>query len=317
MGKRNIVWNDYISCRERFADFYNGVVFHGKQIVCAGDLTDLNAKLWRRQRAKDSYHEYIRDVVKLWNYRGRKYILGLEPEESPHNALPVKYMNYESIEYDRQYKEILQNHRRKRDLSSGEYLSGFSETDRLMPVVSLSVYLGEKAWAGPACLSEMFGTAEESIEIRENLVPLWNEFHVNRIDVHELEPGDVFRTDLREVFSFLKYQGDKEKLRRYVEENERFQHLEEDAYDVLSLYGESEKLAQRKEKYRTKEGMNMCTALRELEEDAREEGRVEGRDAMNRLIIYLMDEGRIDDLRRASRDMPYQENLMREYGIQG
>lgn len=101
LGKKNIVWNDYISQEDRFADFFNGVVFHGDQVVFPEDLVSLDSKLWRRQPDKNSYNEYIRDTVKLWQYGDKKYILSLEPEDSPHHALPVKYMNYESVQYDR------------------------------------------------------------------------------------------------------------------------------------------------------------------------------------------------------------------------
>ena len=111
-------------------------------------LSILDTKLWRRQQNKLSYHEYIRDTVKLWEYEGKKFILGLEPEESLHYALPVKYMNYESLEYDRQYKEILKKYRERRDLASAEYLSGYAVSDRLMPIVTIGIYLGEKPWSG-------------------------------------------------------------------------------------------------------------------------------------------------------------------------
>lgn len=120
LGKKNIVWNDYISQNERFADFFNGVVFHGHQVVLSEDLTPLDSKLWRREQEKNSYNEYIRDTVKLWKHRDKKYILSLEPEESPHYALPVKYMNYESVQYDRQYKESMKAHRKSRDLCPDE-----------------------------------------------------------------------------------------------------------------------------------------------------------------------------------------------------
>lgn len=60
--------------------------------------------VWGRQPDKNSYNEFIRDTVKLWQHEDEKYILSLEPEDSPHYALPVKYMNYESVQYDRQYK---------------------------------------------------------------------------------------------------------------------------------------------------------------------------------------------------------------------
>ncbi len=74
---------------------------------------------------------------------GKKFILGLEPEESLQYALPVKHINYESLEYDRQYKEILKKHRERRDLASAEYLSGYAASDRLMPIVTIGIYLGE------------------------------------------------------------------------------------------------------------------------------------------------------------------------------
>ena len=93
MGKKNIVWNDYISQNERFADFFNGVVFAGEEVVRPDTLTAVDTKLWRRKSEKDSYHEYIRDTAKRWKYREKTFILCLGLEESPHNALPVKYMN--------------------------------------------------------------------------------------------------------------------------------------------------------------------------------------------------------------------------------
>ena len=118
---------------------YNGILFQGEQLVLPENLQTRDTKLWRREQDKNSYHEYIRGTVKLWEYEGKRYILSLEPEESPHYALPVKYMNYESLEYDRQYKEFQKRHRERCDLTSAEYLSGYAESDRLMPIVTLGI----------------------------------------------------------------------------------------------------------------------------------------------------------------------------------
>lgn len=175
---------------------------------------------------------------------------------------------------------------------------------------------------------------EIPLEIQEDIASFCNKFRVNLLDIHSLETSDIFRTDLQEVFGFLKCQGDKEKLRQYVEENEAFRHMREDAFDVLCLYGEGRELAIRKEEYRTKEGMNMCTALRELKEEGREEGRAEvraemctalkelreegralERAAINKLNILLVNDGRIEDLCRASRNLDYQDKLLKEYKI--
>lgn len=327
LGKKNIVWNDYISDNERFADFINGVVFNGEQVVHPEALTALDTKLWRKERKKNSYHEFIRDIAKVWEYQGKKYLFGLEPEESQHFALPVKYMNYESLEYDRQYKEIVKQHRDRRDLPAEEYISGFAGTDRLMPVVTIGIYLGEMPWHGSAKMGDMTGMKEMPMEIRKRMAVFWNDFRVNLLDIHRLESVDVFRTDLREVFGFLKRQGNKADLIRYVEENEAFRYLSEDAFDVLSSYGENIKLELGKEAYRTKEGLDMCTALRELEEDARREGRQEGRQEglatgvkkgsrlMNELNRRLVQDGRTEDLFRSIQDEEYQKRLMKEYGM--
>lgn len=69
MGKKNVVWNSYISKNERFADLVNGVVFLGKQVVLPGALTALDSKLWRRVQEKGSYGEFTRDMVKIWGYQ--------------------------------------------------------------------------------------------------------------------------------------------------------------------------------------------------------------------------------------------------------
>lgn len=323
MGKKNIVWNDYISQEERFADFFNGVVFQGEQVVFPEDLAPLDSKLWRRQPDKNSYNEFIRDTVKLWQHEDEKYILSLEPEDSPHHALPVKYMNYESVQYDRQYKENMKAHRKNRDLCSDEYLAGFSVSDRLFPVVTIGIYLGEKKWSGSSRLSDITGISEKTGKISRYFAPLCNEFRVNLVNIYDLETCDVFQSDLREVFGFLRLRGDKAQLRNYVEENEGFRHLQEDAFDVLSVYGTMDLKIDREE-YRTKEGIDMCLALQQWEEEARAEGRAKGKAegtaqgiaAMNELIYVMVKEGRAEELLRSSRDYDFQRKLMEECGIQ-
>lgn len=61
-----------------------------------------------------------------------------------------------------------------------------------------------------------------------------------------------------------------------------------------AIHRQAKELAIKKEEFRTKGGMDMCTVLRELKE-----------------------EGRMDDLVRASRDAQYQNELMVECGIKG
>lgn len=53
----------------------------------------------------------------------------------------------------------------------------------------------------------------------------------------------------------------------------------------------------------------------EREEMARKEGREEGRDCINELIIKLSDAGRMEDIIRAAEDKEYQEKLLEEFQI--
>lgn len=324
MGKKNIVFNDYISQNERFADFYNGIMFHGRQIIHPEALTALDTKLWRRNEGKDSYHEYIRDQVKLWEYQGRKFILGLEPEESLHFALPVKYMNYESIQHDRNYKKIMKRHRIRKDLGSEEYLSGFTSSDQLIPVITVGVYLGGQSQKIPTHLNQMAAVETLPETIKDDIRAFCNDFRANLLVVNKLETSDMFVTDLREVFGFLKRQNNHEALKKYVLENEGFRHLKEDAYDVVAAYSNNRELEIKKKEYQTKGGFDMCLAMQKWAEEERTEGRSEGKtegraegiQAMNTLICRLMEDGRTDELFRSSQDMGLQKKLMEEYGIQ-
>ena len=56
----------------------------------------------------------------------------------------------------------------------------------------------------------------------------------------------------------------------------------------------------------------MCTALRELEEDAKREGSR----LMNELNRRLLQDGRTEDLFRSIQDTEYQRQLMDEYGLE-
>lgn len=272
MGKKNIVFNDYISQKERFSDLYNGIVFRGRCVVRPEALAAVDSKLWRRRYEQNSYHEYIRDNAKIWEYRGRRMVLGLEPESSLHFALPVKYMNYESTQYDRDYRNRVARHRKQRDLRGQEYISGIPESEQLMPVMTIGLYLGRDGWRGMASISALTGLDHFPPEMR----PFCNDFHVNLVDVRTLETEDVFTTDLREVFGFLKRQDDWEELERYVKENEAFRHLEEDAFDVIAAYSDSRGLAVGKEDFKEKGAFDMCLALEQMEEQAVRRGRDEG-----------------------------------------
>ena len=49
-------------------------------------------------------------------------------------------------------------------LTSKEFLSGLRKDDRLMPIITAVVYLGEEPWDGPKSLYDMLNIRDESLK---------------------------------------------------------------------------------------------------------------------------------------------------------
>jgi hypothetical protein len=202
-------------------------------------------------------------------------IVSAEWQENMDYEYPLRDLKYEAAEYDRQLRKTAKSVRKNRvGLSSGEYLYGFRKTDKLKPVVTFVLYSGEDPWDGPTSLWDML----DFTNIPESMAKLVPNHKINVIDIRRLENTDVFRTDVREVFDYIKYSKNKEKLSKLVEGNEYFKHMDEDAFDLVTSYLDSENVEVKKERYTVEGGgVNMCTAIREMMEDSRAEGRREGR----------------------------------------
>ena len=103
-----------------------------------------------------------------------------------------------------------------------------------------------------------------------------------------MENTDIFRTDLKQVFDFIRFSDDKNKLKELVENNPAYEEMDEDAYDMAATYADAEELIEMR-KYRGKGGkVNMCKGLQEWLEDERSEGRNEGSNEKRNQIIKNM-----------------------------
>ena len=343
--------NGYLSDKERFADLMNGVIFHGKKVVEAKDLSDLDTKIWKAHAATGgASEENIRDHLKCWNYKGKTFILGVEAEQNIQYAMPVRMLNYDASQYSKHYKYIKKGHRRNRDLPSREYVSGFAKTEKLYPVLSMVLYLGKDIWDAAHRLSEICGMDEVDEEIRKDMEPFFNDWNVRVVDINTLENTDMFATDLREVLGFLKNQKEKEKLQEFVKENDGFRHLKPDAYAVIMRLSNTKQLDIAKETYETEGEIDMCQAIDEMIADAKEEGMREGKlegmregklegkregkregiregiregkreeqirgEQERRLFACLVREQRYKDLERATQEEGIRLKLMEEYGL--
>lgn len=89
-----------------------------------------------------------------------------------------------------------------------------------------------------------------------------------------------FRTDLRELFTFLQHIKDKDSMEKIVQ-NKNFSNLDEDAYEAMAALGDIPDFENMKDRFKVEGGkINMCKAFEELMEskwlEGREDGRTEG-----------------------------------------
>lgn len=250
MGKRDIALARYFEDEDRYADLINGFVFRGEPVISGENILDKNTR--------------ITGFV----------VIALEHQDQIHYSMPVRVMLEDAAGYDEQMRRIQKKNQRVKGLDKGEFLGSFRKEDRLNAVFTIVLYYGEKTWDGAKDLYSLINFDE----VPEMLKDLFNNYRLHVLEVRRFKDIDQFNTDLREVFGFIGFSGDKTAVRNYVAENQdSFEQLSEDAYDVIAVMAHSKELEDVKERYREKGGkINMCEAIRGMIEDGRLEGRREG-----------------------------------------
>ena len=242
MGKMNIAMCSFLSSTIRFADFFNGVLFQGNEVIRASDL----------QAASEQYSEPgsvnsegFRDI-KMYLHSGESLrILAVENQNSVDYTLPYRCMQYDTMEYGKQIKELKQfNTSRKLLRNSAEWLCGLTKDDRLAPVYTLCLYHGEDPWDGPLTLRDMMRFDDD----RENLRHHFADYPLRLYCVNAQTDFNCFHTELREVFTALNCRKEKTKLFSTIHGNTAYQKLNRETIKVLSILLNTPKLWEERKK---------------------------------------------------------------------
>ena len=186
--------------------------------------------------------------------------------------MPVREMVYDAMNYAGQVKALSDKHRKRKDYRDGaEFLSGLLREDRLAPVVTICFYYGTGKWEGPLDLFDMLDIPEEY----EDMKPFMTNYKVNLVQASNVAP-DNFRTDLRHVFSLLGMAADGAGMKRYIQERpEEFRHISYETFDCLRELLHVDKWW-KTDGFERKGEVDMCKALEEIAEMAKDEGKAEG-----------------------------------------
>lgn len=258
MGKKDMVTKEYMSKRPFFADAFNACVFGGKQVVNADELS-LQEKdpaeigIIFANGKKDTVSK-LRDVLKkcviMSNEKMTFLLLGIENQSDVHYAMPVRNLLYDALNYGQQVSEIASEHRKEKDLRNAEFLSGFSKEDKIIPVITLTVYFGSDKWDGPRSLKDMFPD-----DIDEEVLSKVDDYHLHLIIPADIEDFSKFKTDLGKAMKYIAVSEDKEAMEELAKDEEFGKVGVDTVHLINECTGSDIELPEGEEK------VNMCKGL--------------------------------------------------------
>ena len=256
-------WSVFFEDNRRFADLINGIGCGGAQFVKDTDLMVVDSAEGRKTR----------DIVRKVAFGVNFTIIGIENQEENDYELPFRTMCYDVSKYQKQVSQIKRKNRKNtKGLEPGEYMYGFKKDDKLNPVITFVLYAGEDGWEGPRDLYDML----DFTDIPKELQSMASNYRLNVISIHQLKNTEVFKTEVRHVFDFIRCSTDKKKLLELVENDVYYSEMDDDVYDLVTKYTNSKELVRCK-KYEVSGGKsNMCKAIKDLMNDSRAEGIEQG-----------------------------------------
>jgi hypothetical protein len=230
-------------------------------------------------------------------------LLGIENQSDIHYAVVVKNMLYDALNYGSQVSETARKHRTDKDTESdAEFLSGFTKDDKLIPVITLTIYWGAETWDAPRSLQEMFSESD-----RRKFSQFLPEYKLNLIVPNEIEDFNMFSTELGNVLEVIKASNDENEMDRVIKGNSKFCSVGNDVVSVLNTFtGIKLEVNLKGEK------TDMCKAWEDHRNSGKIEGKNEERDLLNKLNAILLEHKRYDDLKRSTEDESFQTELINE-----
>ena len=301
MGNKDIVSGDYMADNEHFADAFNYFIYDGEKVIKPENLSAAEAVKTAIVNKLDKIitTKKTRDVIKTLNVKQGDNItyvlLGIENQSEIHYAMAVRNLLYDALNYADQVSETEKELRKTgKKTGDAEFLSGFTKDSRIYPVITLVINWSDKRWDGPRKLSDMFEKTDSRI------LKFVNDYELKIIDPHDIKDFGKFHTMLGDVLEFIKYQNDDGYFQRALKKKGKDWELDIDSINVINTFTDA-KIAITGEKEGT---MKMCRATEVWVE--------KGENNVNRLNQILIDAGRLDDLKRATKDKEYQDKLIKE-----
>ena len=219
--------------KENFADLFNATIFQGKQVIKADKLIEINTEdihIEDKTTEELEITKKYRDLTMLYKDRVLQIVLGCEDQSTVDYSMPIRTMLYDALAYEKQRNDL----ELKQNAEGKYYRRKMTKNQKVLPVLTIIFYYGEKQWDGATSLHDVIQWSGEQ-ELQE-IVP---DYKMNLIWAYGQEDIDKFKSDLQYILYLLKYKQEEDKLEKYIEENdEKLQHMNQDTHNaIVALMG--------------------------------------------------------------------------------
>ena len=227
MRQADALTKEYLSNNEIFADVFNYLIYDGQQRILPDNLIERDTSeitLPLGKRGELANIQKFRDILKgcvTKEYKNTLYVLfGIENQSHIHYAMPVRNMLYDAINYSAQINEKTKQYRKVRKQNPGfketteEFLSGWHPEDRLIPVITVTIYFGNDEWDTAKSLQEMFSEADESLK---KFLP---DYKLHLISCNNISDFTKFHTEFGRLMHILKVVSDEGKMETLLSDSD-------------------------------------------------------------------------------------------------
>lgn len=289
-----------------FAEFVNGIMFDGEEVVKEEELFDLPS--WSQYKGDDNRYRFQdRDVVKLWKKQGIVIsLIGIENQDVPDEDIVFRALSYDGASYRTQLAE---KNSRKRRKGKAVYNKKFAEGKYdIFPVITFVIYYGEEEWKYKT-------TLHERLKLEGTISKYVSDYKVNLVDLKKLTEDDInkFKKDFKLLADYLANGSS------HTSEKTELNHPEEISELILKLTGEIVTVP--KENGEGGKSMEKFfepmfeRAAKRAEERGVEKGIEKGENYLAKLISLLMSEGKNDTVKEALENEKKRHELYKKYGI--
>ena len=223
---KSVILKNCWSNEEQFADLFNAVLFQGESIIKPEELEELDSEeaniLEHGEYAKTL--KGSRNVIKVQKVSAARQVqfvlLGIETQKQIHYAMPMRVMGYDYSSYKKQYDNNAKKYRKSKGLEEDEYLSRMKKTDKLISVITVVIYYGEKPWDGACSLHDMLNIPMGMEQYVSNYTMILVETRKNNLILYNVNNQDLFNLLEYILNRTVSRKETKEKVIQYAEEHD-------------------------------------------------------------------------------------------------